>query len=155
MIEYTLTMNSDQARMCLNAVELLMRLKINQPDQISWAVMPHEYWEDGEVNDEKFDDFLHRRDKADEYLRLAFREIFPSWEGVKKDAEWYTLYNLYQVLRYQIHLAEYPDSTGVDSRPPWAFTDEPLPGGSWREVDEPKETKVSKKKGGDKQWKWQ
>lgn len=126
MIEYTLTMNSEQAKECLKAVELLMRLKINQPEEISRTILDGMYEEIG------IDEFLKRKEKSNDYLRLAFHEIFPTWEDVKKDEEWYRLYNLYQVLRYQIHLAEHPNSTGVDSYPPRAFTDEPLPTASWR-----------------------
>ena len=132
MIEYTLTMNSEQAKECLKAVELLMRLKINQPEEITRAVMPENYWEDGKVDNQKFDYFINRRDEANECLKLAFARIFPIWESVKKDAEWYRLYNIYQVIRYAIHEAEHPQTTGVDSYPPTQFTaDEPLPGCSW------------------------
>ena len=127
MIEYTLTMNSEQAKECLKAVELLMRLKINQPEQISRSVMPEDYWEDGMLNKQKFGEYIKHRDAANDHLNRAFAEIFPTRESVKKDSEWYRLYNIYQVIRYQIHLAEYPNSTGVDSYPPRQFSEEPLP----------------------------
>ena len=133
MVEYTLKLNSTQAGEVLKAIDLLMRLKINQPHEISRAVMPDDYWKDGQVDKKAFDDFIHRRDRADEYLKKAFREIFPTWEDVKKDSEWHTLYNILQALRYQRHLAESPNSRGVDSHPPMNFGGEPIPECSWAE----------------------
>ncbi len=121
MIEYTLIMNSDQARETLKAVELLMRLKINQPHEISRAVL------DGMYERLKIDEYCKRKDEANKHLDNAFKAIFPTWDDVKKDEEWFRLYNIYQALRYQIHLAENPNSKGVDSYPPRAFTDEPVP----------------------------
>lgn len=136
MIEYTLKLNGTQAGEVLKAIDLLMRLKINQPHEISRAVMPDDYWRNGKVDKDAFDDFIHRRDRADDYLKKAFREIFPTWEDVKKDSEWHTLYNILQALRYQRHLAESPCSTGVDSYPPMHFGGEPIPECSWAETTE-------------------
>ena len=130
MIEYVLTLNSDQAKETLKAVELLMRLKINQPEEISRTVLDGMYERIG------CDEFCKRRDEANEYLHKAFEAIFPHWSEVQKDEEWYRLYNLYQVIRYQIHLAEHPNSTGVDSYPPTQFTDEPIPECTWRKKNE-------------------
>lgn len=127
-IEYTLTMNSRQAKKCLKAVELLMRLKINQPEEISRAVLDGMYERIG------IDEYLRRKDSANEHLRNAFMAIFPNWDEVLKDDEWYILYNIYQAIRYQIHLAEHPGSTGVDSYPPIQITDEPIPKCEYRKV---------------------
>ena len=134
MIEYTLTLTRDQAATVLKAVELLMRLKINQPEEVARAVMPENYWKDGKIDSALFDDHIQRRDRANVYIRAAFGEIFQPREPAKKDEEWYRLYNVYQALRYQRHLAEHPNSTGVDSYPPIAFTDEPIPKCEWRDV---------------------
>lgn len=132
-ISYILTLDSEQAKEALKAVELLMRLKINQPKEISRAVMPEDYInEDNKVDKAKFNDFIRRRDKADEYLLLAFKEIFADCGKVKKDREWYVLYNILQVIRYAIHEAEHPNTTGVDSAPPMQFTDAPLPKCEWK-----------------------
>jgi hypothetical protein len=134
VIEYTLKLNSTQAGEVLKAVDLLMRLKINQPHEISRAVMADDYWKDGKVDRDEFDDFIHRRDRADMYIDKAFREIFPTWEDVKKDDEWHTLYNILQALRYQRHLAETPNGKGVDSYPPMALGGEPVPECTWKEI---------------------
>jgi hypothetical protein len=126
MIEYVLTLNSEQARETLKAVELLMRLKLNQPEGISRAVLDGMYERIGS------DEFCKRRDVADMYIKFAFRAIFPRWGEEKKDTEWYRLYNLYQVLRKAIHDAENPNGNGVDSHKPIQFTEEPLPKIEWK-----------------------
>lgn len=128
MVHYTLTMNQDQAREVRHAVELLLRLKINQPEEITRAVL------DQMLEDERIDidEFCKRRDRASGHLKAAFDELFPHWSEIKKDKEWYRLYNILQVIRYAIHEAEHPNSTGVDSYPPTQFTeDEPLPKCEW------------------------
>ena len=145
MIEYTLKLNSAQVNEVLKAVDLLMRLKINQPKEISRAVMADDYWKDGKVDNDAFDDFLERRDRADEHMEMAFKEIFPSWKDVRKDTEWHTLYNIYQSIRYQRHLAECPNGRGVDSYPPMHFGGEPIPECSWRDTEENKEAEKQNK----------
>ena len=65
MIEYTLTLNSAQARETLKAVELLMRMKINQPEEISRGVLDGMYEEIG------CDEYCRRRDIANGYLKQA------------------------------------------------------------------------------------
>lgn len=134
MKEYTLKLNSSQLITVMKAIDLLIRLKINQPKEIPDAIMPDDYWKDGKMDKDAFNDFLKRRDRADEYLEKAFREIFPRWEDVRKDDEWYRLYNIYQTLRYQRHLAETPNGKGVDSYPPMALGGEPVPECTWKEI---------------------
>jgi hypothetical protein len=132
MVEYTITMNEDLCHETLKAVELLMRLKINQPEEIARAVMQDSYyWVDGHVDNDKFNDFIKRRNEADVYTRKAFEYIFPNRISLK-DEEWYRLYNIYQVLRKGIHDAEHPESKGVDSYSPIRFTEEPLPDLKWK-----------------------
>ena len=121
--EYTLHLNNDQAREVFKAVELLMRLKINQPHEIPRALIPLED-----------DEFCEKRDMANEHLDKAFKAIFPTIESCTKDDEWYRLYNLYQVLRYAFYQASGRTSWGVDSDPPRRFTDEPLPKIEFRKV---------------------
>lgn len=119
---YTLTLTSAQCRAVCNAVELLMRLKINQPEEIPRGALQ---WGDGLSVEE----WCKRRDRAEPLLQQAFKELFPTWEDVKKDDKWYRLYNLYQVTRYALHEAENPEGKGVDSYPPMNFggVDEPMP----------------------------
>ena len=126
MPEYTLTLNSDQAHEVLKAVELLMRLKLNQPGEITRNLLDSMYKRIG------IDEYCRRRSLSDPYLKLAFKSIFPTDDDIRKDDEWYRLYNLYQALRYAIHEAEHPNSIGVDSAPPMQFTSEPLPGWGWK-----------------------
>ena len=131
--EYKLIMNSSQARTVLKAVELLMRLKINQPKEIIWDVM------DTETN-RKDPEFYEHRESAEKLLEQAFNQMFafklsyPRLTYVDwKDAEWYRLYNTYQVIRHALHDAENPEGDGIDKEEPIQFTeDEPLPGIEWR-----------------------
>lgn len=116
-VEYLLHMNSDQAREVLKAVELLMRLKINQPENLPYNLL--------DLADKSYCD---KRDEAEPLLRSAFNIMFRDKKsGDWKDSEWYRLYNMYQVLRKALHDVENPSSIGVDSYPPIQFTDEPLP----------------------------
>ena len=122
MAEYTLTLTSDQAHEALKAVELLMRLKLGQFDNIPFALL-----------DLTAKDFCDRRDKAKPHLEAACQAYYGDRTPADwKDAEWYRLYNLYQVIRYAIHNAENPEGKGVDSYPPTRFTDEPLPKCTWK-----------------------
>ena len=115
--EFVLYLNEDQAREVYKAVELLMRLKINQPHEIPMALLS--------MDDQ---DFCKKRDAANKSLDDAFKAIFPTIDSCSKDDEWYRLYNLYQILRYAFYQSENrSDSWSVDSRPPMKFTDEPLP----------------------------
>lgn len=116
-VEYLLHLNSEQAREVLKAVELLMRLKINQPENLPYNLL-----------DLSEKDYCEKRDEAEPLLRSAFNIMYRGKRsGEWKDAEWYRLYNLYQVLRKVLHDVENPSSTGVDSYPPICLTDEPLP----------------------------
>lgn len=125
MVEYTLKLNSQQANYLLKAVELLMRLKINQPKEISRDVL------DGMYNRLGIDEYLRRKNLANEYLEKAFAVIFPSYDEVQKDEEWHVLYNIYQAVRYQRHLAEFPNSNGVDSYPPMDLSGHGIPECTW------------------------
>lgn len=121
-IEYVLTMNPEQARSALKAIDLLLRMKLGQYREVSFALL-----------DITKEDFSSRRDKADEKLEEAFKILYDGKNDEEwKDQEWYRLYNLMQALRYQIHLAEDPAGKGVDSQKPIQLTsDEPIPHCSW------------------------
>ena len=124
MVEYKITLTSSQLKETLKAIELLMRLKINQPNEIISAVLS---WGEGMTVDE----YCERRDNAEPLLKKAFDELFPTHDSCKKNAEWYRLYNLYSSIRYAIHEAEHPESKGVDSYPPSNWSDEPAPKLEW------------------------
>ena len=124
MPTYTLTLNSDQAREINKAVELLMRLKLNQAFTFNESVVNYDNFNQTE--------WAEARRYVEAALFILFKDKKPeTW----KDDEWYRLYNIYQVLRKAIHDAEHPETTGVDSYEPLRFTDEPLPKIRW-EKDE-------------------
>ena len=124
-IEYTLKLNSAQVGVVLHALDLLNRIIINQPSHVTSVAL------DGMYNRIGIDEYCRRRDKANDYMKLAFSEIFRSEADVLKTEEWDTSYNILQALRYQRHLAEYPNSKGVDSYPPIYFGGEPVPECTW------------------------
>lgn len=120
---YTLTMSSGQLREASKAIELLMRLKLGQYDQLHWALL--------DIMDE---DFCEKRDEAEFHLKAAFQALFRGKKSTEwKDHEWHVLYDLYQVIRKAIHDAEYPDSIGVDSYPPMCTAVEPMAKCEWME----------------------
>lgn len=121
MCEYELILNSEQAHETLKAIELLMRLKLGQYQELIYALC-----------DIKNPNIVDVISTADDVLKRAFNLIYLNKKpGEYKDKEWYRLYNLYQVLRKAIHDAEHPAGIGVDAYDPMQLTDEPLPGIRW------------------------
>ena len=115
MKEYTMTLNTDQLQEILKAVEILMRVKLKQPELIPEHIISRDL-ETSEYVD------IHK--KATKHLRYAFEYTIPE---VKKDEEFYRLYNILQAGRYAIHKAEHPETKGVDSYPPIRMGSGPLP----------------------------
>lgn len=101
-MQYRLTLSTEQARVADKAIELLLRLKIGQFEEIPWAIRGCDHPEE----------FCRKRDEAKPYLD-ALRKIY----GAQKDDEWHRLYDLHQVIRKAIHDAEHPGTVGVDSYP--------------------------------------
>lgn len=123
-IVYTLTLEREQMAETLKAVELLMRLKLGQYNEIPFALL--------NIAQE---DFCERRDGAKPLFEAAFAELFKGKPETEwKDDEWHVLYDLYQVMRYARHEAEYPDSKGVSSYPPMCTAGKPMAKCEWREV---------------------
>lgn len=107
---FTLTMTEKQARAVFDAVELLMRLKIDQPEQIFWCG----------IIDMMDENYCRIRDAAQDDLRTAFRKIFNPQHPAKKDDQWHRLYNVWQAMRKG--LFDHPDRI-------WCFDNlmEPMP----------------------------
>ena len=126
--EYTLTMCSETAREINKAVELLMRWKLKQDDIVTSMVL--------DFADKEYCD---KRDKIKPLMKMAMETAMPEPPvgfAKLKDDEWYLLYNVYQSIRYAIHEAEHPDSTGVDSYPPIPTGGQPIPKCEWRMKDD-------------------
>ena len=107
MARYRLTMTSEQARKMMSAVDFLMRLKLGQYKELPYMLMEYD------------DDYCKKRDKANVYLEDAFQIMLG--RNIRKDKDWYILYNILQVVRHAIQQEEYPDSQGVDSYEPRDF----------------------------------
>lgn len=121
-VTYTLTMSSEQAHEANKAIELLMRLKLNQFDVLPYNLL--------DLADERY---AKKRDNAMPHLALGFAELYADKKpGEWKDTEWYRLYDLHQVIRKAIHDAEHPETTGVDSYPLMETAGEPMAWCEWK-----------------------
>jgi len=120
-VEYTLTLDSAQCHELLKAVELLMRLKIGQYQELIYTLC-----------DIKDTNQMERWAVVDSMFKRTFEVMNKEKKSTDyKDAEWYRLYNLYQVIRKNIHDAEHPEGTGLDASEPMQMTKEPLPKMRW------------------------
>lgn len=113
MPTYTLTLSPEQAKAVCKSVELLLRLKIGQYEELPFALC------------QMGEGFCGKRDAAKPHLKQGFEAMLG--ERPEKDQEWNRLYDILQVMRYAIHDAEHPWTTGVDSYPPICTSGEPLP----------------------------
>ena len=112
MPKYVLTLTSEQAREINKCLELLMRWKLKQPDIMAQMLL--------DISDD-VDVYCRKRDTMVPKLKEAMDICTPEDPencGKLKDREWHVAYNILQAIRYQIHLAEYPESKGVSSYPP-------------------------------------
>lgn len=122
-MEYKLTLTSAQMAEIHKAVELLMRIKLGQYQELIYDLC--------DIKDAKK---AVRISEADTILKQAFAIIYENKKPSEyKDAEWFILYDLYQVLRKSIHDAEYPYRPGLDDSEPMHFSKEPLPKCEWKE----------------------
>ena len=121
-VEYTLTASSTQMNEILKAVELLMRLKLGQYQELVYVL--------GDVNNPLDSGKLS---DVDTLLKQAFKVLNQN-KPVKeyKDVEWHQLYDLYQVLRKAVHDAEHPDGKDLDASEPMQFGEEPLMKVKWK-----------------------
>lgn len=115
MKEYVMTLDTDQLQEILKAVEILLRIKLKQPELVPEHIISRDL-ETSEYID------CHRN--ATRCLKYAIEYMVPE---VKKDEEFYRLYNILQSGRYVIHEAEHPETPGVDSYPPIRMGLGPLP----------------------------
>jgi len=119
--EYKLTLDSSQAKAVLDALELLMRLKLGQTFTFCQAVDEWKHIEDVDYS------------RVKEYVEMALNELQRGMKPTEfKDESWHRLYNIFQALRYARHEAEYPETTGVDAYPPFSSGGLPVPDCEWR-----------------------
>lgn len=119
MVEYTLTMNEEQCHAVYKAVELLMRLKIGQYQELIYSLC--------DITDPNISEQLSQ---ADTLFKVAFETMNKGKTSKEyKDEEWKRLYNLYQVLHEAISKAEHPEET--DNIEPLQFTGEKLAKIKW------------------------
>lgn len=129
--EYTITLNTAQAREVQNALEAIMRWMLKQPELMVDFLPDKLPW------NKNFDAALHQRDSVKRYLRLAIDAAIPGNDGLKDD-QWYMVYGIFQVIRHAIWEAESHDksSWSIASDTPIQWGPEPLPKIEWKKVDE-------------------
>lgn len=116
-VKYRLTMTPEEARVVNYALELYMRLKLGQYEELPWALL--------DLQDPAFCD---KRDASKWHLKEAFNVLFrDKHPGEYKDDLWYRIYNIHQVVRHAICKAEFPESHGVWSYEPMDFGNQGLP----------------------------
>lgn len=121
MFEYELMLNQEQCHEVLKAVELLMRLKLGQYQEIIYTLC--------EITNPEVTDQIS---EADTILKHAFTVMNKGKSSRDfKDEEWRILYDLYQVLRKGIHDAENPDGNSLDASEPIQFGNKPLAKINW------------------------
>lgn len=114
--QYTLTLTSAQAKVIDKAVELLLRLKLGQYEELPFVLM--------DINLKDFGDRIQDTKPA---LKTAF-DIMAGGSLWTKDQEWHRLYDIHQVIRHAIHNAEHPNATwSVAAFEPICTSGEALP----------------------------
>lgn len=118
-IEYVLTLTPQQAQTIRDAVDLMMRLKIKQPEELAFKLIPAD------------PHFCEKRDKANPLFKAGFDALFDGKDSTEwKDAEWHRLYGIFQVLRHEIFMqnggSQYSWSIAAD-KPRITLESEPLP----------------------------
>ena len=117
-MKYQLELSQTQMKETLKAVELLMRLKIGQYQELVYDLCDiHDPDKTIDVDTidglfKKAFDFMNKDKKPNEY----------------KDKEWYVLYDVFQVLRKSVHDSEHPT---VDVYDLFQLSTEPLPKCTW------------------------
>ena len=121
-MEYKLKLTSVQISEIHKAVELLMRLKLGQYQELVYDLCDiHDAQKAAKISE------------IDTILKQAFSLMNEDKKPRDyKDDEWFVLYDLYQVLRKSIHDAEHPGRPGLDDSEPMHFSKEPLPECEWR-----------------------
>ena len=138
MIEYVLTLNSNQIREIQNALEAIMRWKLRQPEIMREYLPDRLNWNHGK----DFDISLAKKNAATELLKAANDLMVPynyadRSELPLKDDQWCRIYNIYQVIRHAVWESEKPhEHWTVDSDEPFnAGGTDGMPGIEWREKD--------------------
>lgn len=128
-MKYTLEISEKQAEIIKIALEEYFRLRLNQWFDFATNVSlrGYEYDKSDPDNDEKFDDYINRRNESQELFEKAFRIAQPDYQ--MKTNEMMIAEDIWQVIRHKLYLDRGgdPNSYVVDARKPLKMSDEPLP----------------------------
>lgn len=118
MTKYKLELTQDQADIISAACELYCRVGLGQFDRMVEFCMDKEFYHRKEkMTDEEFNNWIDRRDKAEDLVYAAREYIYPELQGrghsygIGHNMDDNTAWNIHQVLRYY---------AGNDERKPFA-----------------------------------
>ena len=132
-MNYNLTINKKQALLIKVALEEYFRIRMNQWSDLAedLAIVGFTYNKDDPENDQKFDNYLRRREYTKAMLEQAMMAAQPqrAYEMIPISEECCVAHDIWQVIRHQLYLDNGGDPNGwvVDARPPLSVSDEPLP----------------------------
>lgn len=128
-MKYRIELTENQARVVQNALESYLRLRMGQffdyADEIAHA--GYEYDKENPNNSELFNDYINRRNEAEEIFNHAFRIAQPGLQ--QKTNDMLVSEDIWRAIRYkrwQDREEPKPHNT-VDAYPPMRFSNEPLP----------------------------
>ena len=139
MVEYILTLDKEQAKEIQNALEVIIRWKLKQPELMKDYLPDRLNWKRGV----DFDISLSKRKAATELLRAAndllvpYDYSNPSLDQPLKDEQWHRIYNIFQVIRHAIWESEESHAYWtVDSGDPFDSYGVGLPKIEWKKKDD-------------------
>ena len=117
-MKYKLELTEDQAKILSAACELYYRTGLGQFNHMVEFCMDREFYNRKEkMSDEEFNNWIDRRDKAEDLVYAAREYIYPELQGrghsygIGHNMDDNTVWNIHQVLRYY---------AGNDERKPFA-----------------------------------
>ena len=128
---YNMSLSRNQLRVINVALETYFRVLMGQHFDLATevALNGYEYNPEDPDNSRKFDDYIERRNEAQDLYDKAFRVANPNLNAVKKTPDMRTAIDIWHVIRHQFYLErpEPKDHWTVDSTVPFQIAEEPLP----------------------------
>ena len=128
-MKYKIELSENQARVVQNALESYLRLRMGQffdyADEIASA--GYEYDKDNPRNSELFNEYINRRNDAEDMFNRAFRTAQPKMQN--KTDDMITAEDIWRTIRYRrwSDREEPKPHYTVDAYPPMRIGNEPLP----------------------------
>ena len=132
-MNYILKISEKQAEIIKLALEEYFRLRLNQWFAFASDIAQagYEYNSEDPDNSKKFDDYINRRNQAEEMFKAAMRiaESGDSKPHATQTEEMLISQDIWQVIRHQLYLDRGGDPNGrvVDANKPYSRSGEALP----------------------------